>query len=511
MLALGIDIGSTNTKAVLVRVRPGDRVFRDADVVGLASAPTPADAGDLVRSVLRLVTDVTGRADEPPAVVGVASMAESGVPLDGDGEPLTAILRWDGARAQDQARGLAATLGAGAVFAATGVRLAAKTPLATWAWLGQDDRGVLARMDRWAGVADLVGLAMTGRLLTDHTLAGRTGAYRLPGPDGALPAGFDAELLAAVGLRPGVLPEVALPDAPPGAVVVSAAFAEAGVPLGTPVVVAGHDHAIGAWAAGVREPGAVADSLGTAEAVLTVLPTAAPVEPGAVAGAGMSLVRTVSGRFPAIVAGAPSAGALVGWWSEGLGDLAPQVWAAVDAAVDAAVVGRAVLPTGCLVLPYPSGRQCPYPDPGARLRLVAADGAEPASVPPREGASVWTRALLEGLSLHARWMLAEQARQAGVAPDGVTVLGGAGAANGAWMAIKAAVAPVPTRLVRSLEPVAVGAALLAAERVGGAPEPVPVLETRPVLGEVRGIPAPGAEFEMIFRRFVDEALRGAAR
>src|SRR5699024_4632229 len=105
----------------------------------------------------------------------------------------------------------AATHGADALFAATGVRPSGKVPLATWAQLREEDPVRWAAMARWAGAADLVVLALTGRLATDHTLAGRTMAYRLPAPGDPVPEGFDAELLAAVGLRPEQLPEVVVP------------------------------------------------------------------------------------------------------------------------------------------------------------------------------------------------------------------------------------------------------------------------------------------------------------
>ncbi len=521
MFALGIDVGSTNTKAVLVRLPAGPRSPAGdppprPHVVRVAAAPTPRDAPGLIDAVLGLVREVTAGGEAAPAVVGIASMAESGVPLDARGEPLMEILRWDGARAAAQARGLAATLGAPEVFAATGVRLSGKTPLATWAWLAEEHPETAGRMARWAGAADLVALAMTGRLVTDHTLAGRTGAYRLEGDDGvlpsgtdgALPGGFDAALLAAVGLTPDHLPEVVRPTEAGRAVVVSRAFADAGVPLGTPVVVAGHDHAVGSWAAGARRPGDRADSLGTAEAVLTVLPRGSRPPPTAVSATGMSLVRTAGGSLLALVAGNPRAGALVAWWLDALGaDLAARAAAEVGAAV-----ADGPRPTGRLVLPYPQGRQCPAPDPGARLRLLDAVGRDVALAPPHEDAATWTRALLEGLAFHARWMLEEQARLSVTgAPQApaqesapVTVLGGASGLGPAWVAVKAAVSPWPVRVSDAAEPVALGAALLAASRIGLVEEGLATIPPRDISGE-SWRNRHGADFDVIFAGFVAAA------
>ena len=173
-IALGIDIGTTNTKVVAVA---GTRV------IASGSRPTPTDADGLASVVGGLVGVVAAACPRRPKAVGIASMAETGVPLDAHDRPLTPLLRWqDAAGSTAAAEALATRLGREALFAATGVRVAAKVPLAMWAALASEDRRAFRRMARWAGVADYVHLTLTGRLRTDHTLAGRTMAYRLPGP-----------------------------------------------------------------------------------------------------------------------------------------------------------------------------------------------------------------------------------------------------------------------------------------------------------------------------------------
>jgi sugar (pentulose or hexulose) kinase len=335
-------------------------------------------------------------------------------------------------------------------------------------------------MDRWAGVADLAAFLLTGRLFTDHTLAGRTMAYRLPAPD--LSATFDAGLLAEVGLRPSQLPAVT--SEPFG--VTNPDFVHSGLARGTPVVVAGHDHQVGSFACGVREPGDVADSLGTAEAVLTVM--AGDPDPVRAGDAGMSTVVTVSGRHRAVLAGSSSAGAVVDWWlsNESGGATREELFGEVLACDDR--------PTGVLVLPYLSGRQTPAPDPGARLRVI---GRHP-------GRAVMAKAMLEGLCLHTRWMLAEQARLLGGPGAGagerikhstVSLFGGAVAANQAWTRMKARVLPGTLRVVPAEEPVAVGAAVIAATRAA---------VEAPVLGSTV-TPGAGTAYDDMYSRFVAAA------
>ncbi|MBD8062724.1 FGGY-family carbohydrate kinase [Oceanitalea stevensii] len=469
MRSLGLDIGTTNIKAVVVDVGR-------ATVVAHASAPTPAGGVALQRTVARLV----GEVGTEVAAVGVASMAETGVPLDGDGVPLGDLVRWDPSRAQDHASALAATYGAAPLFAATGVRPSGKVPLATWAHLRAEEPDRWTAMARWAGAADLVVLALTGRLATDHTLAGRTMAYRLPAPGELVPGGFDAELLAAVGLRPEQLPDVVAPGDVAAHVTAGGVW---GLRAGTPVIVAGHDHPVGAWAAGVREPGDVADSVGTAESVVRVL-GARPV-PAAVAAAGMSLVRTVEGGHEALVAGSATAGAVLAWWAEQVGGF-PALAPLLDAA--AARPRSAAVP---LLLPYLRGRQAPRPDPRAHAVVVGQR--------PEHDDVDRTAAVLDGLALHARWMLTAQAELAGADPAGgeVRVLGSATAGGSAWLRAKAAAGPAPLRVVGEREAVAVGAAVLAAHRAGLA-EPL-------VLGSQAAGSGPDPVYDALYARFVTAA------
>ena len=461
--ALGVDVGTTHTKVALVDVER-------ARTLAVAAAPTPgpdrleAVVADLVGQVLAAAPRAV------PAAVGIASMAETGVPVGPDDEPRGDWQRWDGHRAGTQSDELARRLGRDALFAATGVRASAKVPLATWAWL-RDEHGAASPLHdggRWAGAADLLALALTGELVTDHTLAGRTMAYRLGAP-GALPDAFDADLLAEVGLVARNVPRVLWPGETlalrPGP------LTDAGLRVGTPVTVAGHDHPVGAFGAGVRAPGDVADSVGTAEVVATVL--AEDPDPAPVAAAGMSLVRTVRSDLPALVAGSSSAGGAVAAW---LAELEPTDAAARDrllarsSDVDDDLLALLADPSGFVVLPYVHGRQTPRPDPAATLRAVGDVPADPVAA---------LRGVLLGATLQARWMLDVQSALAGAAPRRVLALGGPMVASPAWAALKAWCTPVPLDVVTDEQAVAAGAALLAAERAGLVAPAPPLATHRP--------------------------------
>jgi xylulokinase len=452
--ALGIDVGSTNTKLVLLAV--GVEGTDGPAEIARESFPTPDDPAALVGRTDRAIRSLLAAHPARPVAVGVASMAETGVPLDAHGNPVGSFVRWNRAGAQ-RPSALLERRGAGSLFAATGVPPLRKAPLLVLEALRHAEPVRWARMAAWAGAGDLLTRALTGRLVTDHTLAGRTLAYRLPPATESLPRTFDADLLDEVGLRPDQFPAVAAPGEPAGAVTAAAA-ARTGLPAGTPVVVAGHDHAVGAWGAGVRHPGQRADSVGTSEALLRI--TGSALDRPAALASGMSVTRSVSGEFETLLAGSPAGGALVA--SLLRGDLGGTPIDPADV-VAAAPAG----PSTAIALPYPLGRQCPAPDPHARLRFLdpAGGDVDPRSLDGRELAA----AVLLGLTLQLRWMRDEQARITREPAAGtLRMIGAAASGNPAWMRLRADVLGEPVEPVASAEPVAAAAALLAAVRVGAA-------------------------------------------
>ncbi|WP_431246046.1 FGGY-family carbohydrate kinase [Leifsonia xyli] len=452
LAALGVDVGTTNTKVVLAVL--GDAVREERTL----TVRTPDTGAALQAVVLGAIREIAVEPPHPIAAIGVASMGETGSLTGPDGEPRGDLLRWADGDAATADRLVAAT-GAEALYAATGVPAPQKSPLTHWLRLA-DDRDAQLADARWLGADGLVLSSLTGEAVTDHTLAARTMAYRLPGAGEPLTETFDADLLGLVGLTPDRFPRVIAPGRTAGTLTAHAAAA-LGLPAGLPVVAAGHDHAVGAWAAGVRSPGDAADSVGTAEALLRVAPT---VSRDDARRQGMSLARCVDGRHESLLAGNPTAGALVEWAFDELLPGADRR----DALEQARRLADG--PLEAFLLPYLRGRQSPAPDPSASLRMVQRSGA---SVQLADPAAALT-AVLSGLALQLAWMDAAQTALAGPRRSELAVLGGPGAANRTWWRLKQRLVPGDLRQVDAAEPVATGAAMLAAHRVAGLTTSLPL-------------------------------------
>jgi xylulokinase len=447
-LLAGLDIGSTHCKAVLAAP--------DGTVVARAQRRTPRGPGGhthpvdaLVAAALDALAQCVAEAGRAPDAVGLTGMAEAGAPLTPDGHALTPVLAWSDPAPEPHARRLAATHGAAALHERTGVLPRARTPLAKWCALAADGRLPAEARWTWAGAPDVVAHALTGRIGTDATLAQRTMAWDPRG------GAWIPELLAEARLDADHMPRVHPPGRAVGAVTASAA-ARVGLKAGTPVVVAGHDHLVGAWAAGVRRPGQVADSMGTAEAVLSV--AADPPDPAGAAREGMAWGRHVDGARWILLAGLPSSGALVEWFCDRFLGLADAPSDQRYAAFSALLGTGPHPPTGLVVTPYPDGRVSPRPDPGASLDVHGLR-------PQHHGPADLARGLLEGTAHHTRWMAEVQAELTGAVPASVTLLGGS-TRQSAWTALKAVISPWPVLMCREPEAAALGAAIWSAAAAG---------------------------------------------
>lgn len=462
---IGVDIGSTHIKAVLAapgrgvvhvarrdtptRAAPGGAVHRPDELLGAvesAIAECAAAAGAMSGA---------GPGSTRPLAIGIAGMAEAGVPLDGRGRPVGEIVAWFDPRPAPQAEWLERRVGAPALFARTGLRPEPKYTLPKLLWLREERPREFARLRRWAGVAELAAHHLTGELATNASLACRTAAFSVA------ERRWDAGLLALAGLEPEQMPAV-LPLGRPVGGLTAAAGARLGLAAGTPVAIAGHDHMAGALGAGVTRPGDVLDSMGSAEA--TFLVTRAPALADELRRSGFSSgCHALDGAWY-VGGGLQASGALVEWFIDRflgagvVGAAAASAGVATAPGPDRYSAFLALLdragpePARPLVRPYLRGRTAPHRDPSAALEV--------AGMTESDGLPQLAAAVIDGAAFHVRWMLEELERLTGARPGRVRVIGG-GARNPRWLAAKAALGPGRFEVAQTEEAAALGAALAA--------------------------------------------------
>lgn len=423
----GVDIGSTNVKVVLLT--PG------GEVVARVGRSTPRDLqglcieGDPLSSAVEdMIAQACTSRFEVQAVC-VAGMGEDGVLVDAELAPITPALAWFDPRRQSVLRNLKPDLPDDNSFDT--VEDAGRT-LVGWAWARQQPQADAARS--WIAVADLPGARWSGIPFLSDTLASRTGAWRARdrawAPERVIPSLGEISLLPPVLSAGEVVGDLA-----------SESLRARGVAGSDAIVVAGgHDHPIGGWGVGQMAPGAVLDSMGTAEVVVAQRPE----PPGA---------RT---EEVDLAPGIRSHGTTLLRVEELSRNVA---WASQDRAVSAAI--HDIL----------EGRAHPELSIANDLFLPGTRGGGTPSYALDAPRSPKDRASAVLLALARLGREAVDAVYHGSADHSGVRLAGGWARSPGWVALKESVNGYRTEPIAEPEVTAVGAALLAATARGWSPDP----------------------------------------
>lgn len=452
-LLLGIDVGTTHTKALIVDERGVTKAFAAERTViqALPDGGAVHDPGELWQSVVAVIrkalTQVTAG---EVAAVAVASFGEAGVLIDAEGQPAGPVMAWYDQRPQEVGDRLTARLGRDFFYQTTGMPADAIFTVFKLAWMREQDPEAFGRGRRWLSIDGFVNQRLCGAQAMDLSQAARTLALDVRRGTWSL------EIIEGIGLPP-LFPELK----PSGMVLgrVSPQVArETMLPAGTPVVLGGHDHVCGSLAVGCTEPGCLLDSMGTAESLLLlqrILP------PSFSTGQMLRFGRhVVPDRFYCAAA-LPASGASLNWVLDTVGGVRED-----NRAVRQAEDYRRMLiqaenrppgARGVLFLPHLMGSGPPEWD-------AAATGAF-LGLRPHHTTDDLYRAVIEGLSLEFRHVLREIERADGYVVRLVRATGG-GARNPFWLKVKAAATGLPIQVPEILEATAMGAALLAGTGVG---------------------------------------------
>jgi xylulokinase len=225
----------------------------------------------------------------------------------------------------------------------------------------------------------------------------------------------------------------------------SQAAAESGLTGGTAVTIAGHDHLCAALAAGATEPGAVFDSMGTAETLLGALPQR-PLGAAEFA-SGLTFGRHVVGGRHYWLGGLSMSGGSIEWLRGILGD-PPLHYEEMARLLPHAPDS----PGDLLYLPYLAGCSSPWPDPALRGAFIGLGR--------QHGRAQLLQAVLEGTAYQME-AIRRAAEHITETPIRRIVAAGGGTHNLPWLQIKADVSGCEHLLLSSAEATLLGAALLA--------------------------------------------------
>ncbi len=424
-----------------------------------------------------VVACAQARAAAPAAFVAVELIACSAarqtfVPVRAGADPIGRGLLWSDRRAVAEAHALAERLGGPeAVRQRTGVPLDGGAVAAKIAWLADHEPGRLGEAAWLLSPRDLILWRLTGQVMTDPTLASRTGLYDLSGEP------IDELVGAAAGKLAPVVPSDAV-----GGELRAVPAAELGLRPGTRVVPGAGDRACEVLGAGASSGAPLVSWGTTANVSLPVAARPDPIPPGPVLSPGADGGWLLEG-------GLSAAGSFLDWLARLSGRPSGEL---AELAAKSPPGAR-----GVLAVPWLDGARAPWWRDDARAAFVGLASAH--------DVGDLTRAVFESVAWEiVRCLRAMTVSDPNRRPPRAISLAGAGARVTEWVDVLTAVAGLPASRRRSGEAASAGAALLASHAESA---PIDLDDLDPVEWEVEPDPTAVAAYAGLAERADELAVR----
>jgi xylulokinase len=452
-LLLGIDIGTSGSKAVLVDIEGG--VVASALSEYPMSTPRPLWAEQnpagwweaTVRSVRQVLATPGVRAEQVKGV-GLTGQMHGLVLLDERGEVLRPCIMWNDQRTGPQCDAITERLGLARLLELTANPVLPGFTAPKIVWVRENEPEVYARAAHVLLPKDYARYRLTGEYLTEVSDA--SGTLLLD----VRHRRWSPEMLAALDIPEGWLP-VCRESVEPTSRISERAAAETGLPAGTPVVGGAGDQAAQAVGSGIIEQGVISVTLGTSGVVFAAAEQFLLEKEGRL----HAFCHAVRGKWHLMGVMLSAAGSLR-WYRDTIGreesaralEEEADPYDLLTRQAEKAPAGS----EGLLFLPYLSGERTPHPDPDARGVYFG--------LTLRHSREHLVRAVLEGVAYGLRDSL-ELMRAMGLRITQVRASGG-GARSPLWRQILADVFDSEIALTNETEGAAFGAALLAGVGTG---------------------------------------------
>jgi len=165
-----IDLGTTNIKFVLWS--------SDGQIIAKRSIHTPIEKDKtinplkLIEIIKEIIENFERKYRNEILGISVGGMAESGLLIDKNGNPLTPIYTWLDNRGEEELI-ILQKIGKEKIFEITGLKINPKYSLAKILWIKKHHKNLWKDSYKWLNAVDFINYHFTGRAVTDFSLASR--------------------------------------------------------------------------------------------------------------------------------------------------------------------------------------------------------------------------------------------------------------------------------------------------------------------------------------------------
>lgn len=435
---LGIDLGTTGTKAMLYS--PSGMLIGEAYSGYGVECPVPGwteqDPEDWYDAVCDTVHKCTESIDRNEKVfISISAQGGALVICDVSGKPLRPAISWLDRRAGEEARFLTESHGKDYYYERTGWRLNDGYNLAEILWLKRHEPDIYGQHPLYLSPLDWLTLKLTGKAVTDYTNLGITNLE-----DIRTLAWLDS-IFGDLGIEEAQLPDVVAAGTPLGTL-----CAEACADLGLPDAIAvcgGYDQYSAALGLGAASPGDIMLSTGTSWVVLGISDHLL-FDPDSYISPCVHVIPGLYGAMASLETG----GISIEWFRNVSSYGKPEDFASIDRNA----AERKAAESGLFFIPYLAGATCPHWSSRSRGSFVGLDLSH--------DRYHMARAVMEGVAFEIH-SIVEAFRHSGFSPSRIKMVGGA-SKSAIWTRIVSDILNAEVDVYGSANAACIGAAVLAA-------------------------------------------------
>lgn len=206
MYVIGLDVGTTGTKAVVIDEKGMIRGsgYKEYELHSAPGGIVTQSAEDWWDAVCFAVKKAVSAVSDPENVtaIGLSTQGASMVAVDKNCRPLYDVMTWMDNRAVSETEYLDRTVGADRIYKKCGWRLAPWGDASKILWIKNHEPEIFSQTAKFLSTVEFVNFRLTNRAVIDPTNAAIRQLFDIGKAD------WDDEILAAVGIGRDVLPEI---------------------------------------------------------------------------------------------------------------------------------------------------------------------------------------------------------------------------------------------------------------------------------------------------------------
>jgi gluconokinase len=235
---LGVDIGTTATKAVAIS--PKGKMIAIETIYYSMQHPQPGwseqDATEILHTVITCINKlVAALAPQTPAFISFSAAMHSILAVDQESNAITPAIIWADNRAAAVAEELRNTEQGRSFYQHTGVPIHSMSPLCKLLWWKKNEPTILSTTYKFISIKEYVFLKLFGQYLVDTSIASATGLLQLESLQ------WDEEIVSFIGIRLDQLSPIV---ATKQVLYYTGSHRQLTIPLHTPIVIGGSDGAL---------------------------------------------------------------------------------------------------------------------------------------------------------------------------------------------------------------------------------------------------------------------------